>query len=147
MEQNRKPRIKPLHMRSISLWQGSQEYTVGDFPGGPVVKSSPCRGTWVQSLIEELRPHMLRSNWACALQLESLWAATKTWHNQIDKYQGSPVGSDAKESACRKETQVHSVLEIPWRRKWQPTPVLHKYFLKRIYRGKYSLFNKWCREN
>ena len=33
-----------------------------DFPGGPVVEIPrfQCRGAWVQSLVKELRSHMLR---------------------------------------------------------------------------------------
>ena len=34
-----------------------------DFPGGLVVKNLPCNaGKWVQSLVKELRSHMLWSN-------------------------------------------------------------------------------------
>ena len=36
--------------------------TTGDFPGGPAVKTVlPLQGTWVQSLVGELRSHMPRS--------------------------------------------------------------------------------------
>ena len=34
----------------------------GNFPGGPVVKTVlPMQGAWVQSLVRELRSHMLHS--------------------------------------------------------------------------------------
>ena len=53
------------------------------------------QGIQVQSLVGELRSHMVQSNWACELQLQSpcsarkilqesmeaLWAATKTQYN------------------------------------------------------------------
>ena len=36
-----------------------------------------------------------------------------------------PGSSEGKESACSVETRVHSLVgKIPWRRTWQPTPVL-----------------------
>ena len=36
-----------------------------------------------------------------------------------------PGSSEGKESACSVETWVHSLVgKIPWRRTWQPTPVL-----------------------
>ena len=35
---------------------------VRDFPDGPVVKNLPCIGTWVPSLVRELRSQMLQSN-------------------------------------------------------------------------------------
>ena len=38
----------------------------------------PMQGAWVRSLVRELDP-------ACMQQLSSLPAATKTWHNQINK--------------------------------------------------------------
>ena len=36
---------------------------------------------------------------------------------------GFPHGSDGKESACRRPGFDHWVRKVPWRRKWQPTPV------------------------
>ena len=35
---------------------------VRDFPDGPVVKNLPCIGTWIQSLVRELRSQMLQSS-------------------------------------------------------------------------------------
>ena len=38
---------------------------------------------------------------------------------------GSPGGARGKEPACQRRRQKrHRVGKIPWRRKWQPTPVL-----------------------
>ena len=40
-------------------------------------------------------------------------------------FMGVCIGSDGKESACKCETLGFNpwVGKIPWRRKWQPTPV------------------------
>ena len=42
----------------------AQRLRRGDFPGGPVIKSPcfHCRGTWVLSLVGELRSHMPSSS-------------------------------------------------------------------------------------
>ena len=53
-------------------------------------------------------------------------------HKESDKTEqltlsgGFPGGSHSKESACMQGTWDHSLgeEEIPWRREWQPTPVL-----------------------
>ena len=45
---------------------------MGDFPGGPVVKNPvSSEGTWVRSLVRELRPHMLLDSEAHERQLLS----------------------------------------------------------------------------
>ena len=50
--------IKRNIFKTHSFHSFSQE-----FPGGPVVKNPPCNaGTWVQSLVGELRSHMLWGN-------------------------------------------------------------------------------------
>ena len=68
----RKSGVSPKDNEVISL----RIYS-GDFPDGPGGKNLlPVQGTQVQSLVEELRPHMLQSHWAQALQLLSLRAAT-----------------------------------------------------------------------
>lgn len=54
----------------------------GDFHGGPGVNNPPCSaGVQVRSLTGEIRPHMLQTNWACAL-----YAAAGTGCSQIHKY-------------------------------------------------------------
>ena len=39
-----------------------------DFLGGPAVDHFPMQGTWVWSLVEEVRSHKPRGNSACAPQ-------------------------------------------------------------------------------
>ena len=46
------------------------------------------------------------------------WKFTICW--QVYTLQGFPGGSEVKASACNVEDWVR---KIPWRRKWQPTPV------------------------
>ena len=50
---------------------------------------------------------------------------------------GFPGGSDGKESACSSGDPglIPQFAKIPWRRKWQPTPV----FLPRRFHGQRSL--------
>ena len=52
-------------------------------------------------------------------------AALKQAQRGLATWQGFPVGSDGKESVCqcRKPGFDPWVGKIPWRRKWQPTPV------------------------
>ena len=60
--------------------------TVGDFPGGPVVKNLPCNAGdmgWI--MVGEPRYHMLWSNQPQTSQLESLSATPKTRHSPINK--------------------------------------------------------------
>jgi len=44
----------------------------------------------------------------------------------INKRHGFPGGSDGKESACNagNPSLIHGLGKIPWRREWQPTPIL-----------------------
>ena len=54
--------MRALHSSSayvpISFLFSPSEY-LGDFPGYPVIKTSPSNaGAWVQSLVRELRYHM-----------------------------------------------------------------------------------------
>ena len=42
---------------------------------------------------------------------------------QEKRYQGFPCGSNGKESACSVGDLGSVPGKIPWRRKWQPTPV------------------------
>ena len=48
------------------------------------------------------------------------------YNRRREDCQGFPGGSDSKESACSVGDLGFSpwVRKIPWRRKWQPTPVL-----------------------
>ena len=59
-----------------ALWQYWMvtEMYLGNFPGGPVVLA--VLETWVQSLVRELRSHILQRNYACMTLLES------TRHNE-----------------------------------------------------------------
>ena len=53
---------------------------------------------------------------------------------------GFPCGSEGKESACN-AGDPGSIRKIPWRRKWQPTPV----FLPREFHGQRNLvgYSPW----
>ena len=65
----------------------------------------------------------------------TLWVLIGTTTSTIGN---SPGGSDGKESACNAGDLVR---EIPWRRKWQPTPV----FLPGEFLGQRSLmgYSPW----
>ena len=80
-----------------------------DFPGDLVVKTPHfhCRGHRVASLVRECKSHMQQS------------AANIYIHIAL------PWWLSGKESACLRRRWVVSpwVRKIPWRRKWQPTPV------------------------
>ena len=57
-------------------------------------------------------------------------------------FYGFPCGSDGKESACNSRAWVG---KIPWKREWQPTPIL----LPREFHGQRSLagYSSWdCKE-
>ena len=46
-----------------SLTSNQKLEMMGDFPGGPVVKNLPSNaGTWVRSLVRELRSHKQQGN-------------------------------------------------------------------------------------
>ena len=55
-----------------------------------------------------------------------------------------PGGSDSKESACGRPSFDPWVKKIPWRRKWQPTPV----FLPGEFHGQRNLasYHSWDRK-
>ena len=62
--------------------------------------------------------------------------------------EGFPCGSDGKESSCNVEDlgSILGVRKIPWRRKWQPTPL----FLPGEFHGQRSLasYSPWgCKES
>ena len=73
-----------MHLLTLSLLQYSQ--TNLKITGASLVVQwlricLPMQGTWVWSLIRELRSHMLWGNQACELQLPSLYATNKTQHS------------------------------------------------------------------
>ena len=57
------PSILPNGILKFSFPKADLKAVMGDFPGGPVVRIClPVQGTQVQSLVGDLRSHMLRSN-------------------------------------------------------------------------------------
>ena len=62
---------------------------------------------------------------------------------ELNAFKGFPGGSVVKESLCRYRRCEFDpwVRKIPWRRKWQPTPV----FLSGKFRGQKNLgrYNLW----
>ena len=81
------------HQHTMGYYSTTKRYELQDFPGGPVVKNPPSKeGTWVPSLVRELRSHMPWGNqsWvpgeAHMTQRKILCAATKTQCSQVNKW-------------------------------------------------------------
>ena len=75
------------------------------------------------------------------LAMLELWIYS--WNCQTKTRKNFPGGSVVKNPPAKQETQVQSLgQKIPWRRKWQPTPV----FLPGKLYGQRSLegYSPWC---
>ena len=61
--------------------------------------------------------------WCWRRLLRVLWTARRSSQSILKEISGFPGGSPGKESPAMWQTWVQSPGKIPWRRKWQPTPV------------------------
>ena len=99
---------------------------------------------------DQVCQHCLRTCWKCrfsGITPEKVWVWDLAFCSNKPSRKCFPGGSDGKESACNSGDlgRDPSVGKIPWRRKWQPTPV----FLPGKSRGQRSLvgYNRWgCKE-
>ena len=62
----------------------------------------------------------------CSLELKPPFSSCLPLRGWASLFTGIPVGSDGKQSACNTGRPGFNpwVGKIPWRRAWQPTPVL-----------------------
>ena len=120
-----------------------------------LVKNPPAmQETWVQSLSGKIpwRRERLPTPVFWPGEFQELYAVTKSltqlrdFHFHHTNVLGLPWWLSGKESACqgrRRRTEGFNpwVGKIPWRRKWQPTPV----FLPRVSHGQRSLagYSSW----
>lgn len=68
MEQNQEPRNKPEHIWSTNIWQGCQEYPVGERNVSPRKKK--------KNMLRKLGNHMQEWDWIPILHYSQKW----TWN-------------------------------------------------------------------
>ena len=111
-------KIDNEHLWSVSLWQGRPEYIK---PGKHSLFNKWCWESWIAA-------------WKSVKVEYTLTAHTKIdswWLEDFNVRHGTlklPGGTSSKESNCQcrrhKRCEFDPWVEkIPWRRKWQPTPV------------------------
>ena len=96
-----------------SWWRDDRMWSTGEGNGNPLqyscLENSMDRGT----------------GWATIFGVAKSWTRLSNYHFHFQSILGLPWWLSSKEFTCQCRTQGFNpwVGKIPWRRKWQPTPV------------------------